>query len=150
MAALRYLLTAPDPADFKRLELPGIFSQAQKVVTDNYRFSRIDGDSFGFSYQVTLVRVGLGDTVNMSTANSNPTVGPNEQDRGVGRTFAVRSGARTLKQLAKTLYGDPNKWRQIYEMNKYTLEKFFNGQQLIYPMEAIAMTPLPIGMSITY
>ena len=53
----------------------------------------------------------------------------------VGKTYTVVKGD-SLSKIAKREYGDPSKWRQIYEANKDVIDNpdlIEPGQDLIIP-----------------
>lgn len=146
--ALRYLLTAPDPADYKRLELPGIFPQAQKVVMDSYEFQREESDPWGFTYTCTLVRVGLGGVVDLTAASTDPVPGQGKGESG--RTFTVSQTYRTLRAISAVVYGDANKWRNLYTLNKYTLEQWLREEHPQWSMQTLPLVVLPLGMVLSF
>jgi nucleoid-associated protein YgaU len=57
------------------------------------------------------------------------------ESREAPRTYEVRSGD-SLSKIAKRVYGNANKWRQIFEANTDTLkdpDKIYPGQVLVIP-----------------
>ena len=51
-------------------------------------------------------------------------------------TYTVKSGD-SLSKIAKHLYGDANKWHQIYEANKDKIK----NPDLIHPGEVLTLPP---------
>jgi len=73
--------------------------------------------------------------------SKDPTPDFSDVEGGSSSTAPAPAGARTytvekgdsLSKIAKQLYGDAHKWRQIYEANKQTIK----NPDLIYPGQVL-------------
>jgi hypothetical protein len=144
--ALKQMLVQVDPPDSKRLELPGILTQAQKVVADSWEFSRIEESKWDFQYTVTFRIIGV--TTSKSTPGS-PTAPTGPKGNPKGKTIhqmTVVQGIQTLRMASFQVYGNPDRWKEIYELNKLPLSKLF-------PNALISQMPtkvLPLGFKLKY
>jgi hypothetical protein len=144
--ALRQLLVQVDPPDGKRLELPGILTQAQRVVADSWEFSRAEESVWDFNYTVTF-RIVAVNTPSRVTPEPKVPTGPKGDPKGTTtQQFTVKKGAQTLRNVAYQVYGEADRWKEIYELNKALLNK-------LYPNALISTMPtkvLPLGMKLKY
>lgn len=148
MRALRQLCVQVDPPDGKRLEIPGIFNQAQKVVADTWRFNTvIQEDKWGIAYAVTFKIIGIKSPQTQIPSTPVAPTGPKGNPKGsTVHQFSVVKGIQTLRLVSNKVYGDPDRWKEIYEANKTTLSK-------LYPNALISSMPtkvLPLGTKLKY
>jgi hypothetical protein len=153
--ALYRFIRLPNPPDFKRLEIPGIFTQAQQVVAAEWSFTRVEGQPFDMNYNVTFIKVGTSKPLSAPTqsksANSNlnfsSTAAIPGDDRGTSSNiFVVKQGAQTLRSIASVIYGSPDFWQELYNLNKLILMEVFAN----VPSTMIATTLIPLGTEIRY
>lgn len=146
--ALKQLLVQVDPPDGKRLELPGILTQAQKVVADSWDFSRAEDSQWDFAYTVNFRIIGVGAAAK-GTSPISPAAptGPKGSTKGQSiHTATVVQGLQTLRMMSFQVYGDPDRWKELYTENKPALSK-------LYPSAQVASMPtklLPLGMKLKY
>lgn len=72
-----------------------------------------------------------------ASAPVTATPAPGAADQWTSRTYTVKSGD-TLSKISKEMYGDANKYHQIFEANKPMLsdpDKIYPGQVLRVPPE---------------
>lgn len=72
-----------------------------------------------------------------TTSATTATSAANDGDQWTSRTYTVKSGD-TLSKISKEMYGDANKYTQIFEANKPMLkdpDKIYPGQVLRVPPE---------------
>jgi hypothetical protein len=146
MRALRQLLMQADPPDSKRLELPGILMQAQKVVADTWEFSRVEESQWDFNYSVTLRVVGI-TTPSKTTPTAHTATGPKGNPKGASiHQFSVIRGIQTLRAVSYQIYGSADRWKDLYLLNKPELSKMF-------PSALISTMPtkvLPLGTKLKF
>ncbi len=130
MRGLIEVITSPIPQGYWILNLPAVvFPREQTVVVENYDYDHPEDDrNQSWNYSITMVRTGVGNTISDETSPvTTPPTGtpPSGDPKGVAdKTFTTRSGAETLRTIANIVYGDPNKWRVIYEKNKQLFDSF--------------------------
>lgn len=150
MKLCRNVIRAPDPPGHKRLELPGIYPTAQKVVVESYQFQRSrDDSSMSWEYTITFSLTGPGGSVDQPQAllSQAPTVGFPAAFRGSSaRSYTVKGLRRTLRTIAFEVYGDPNSWKKLFQLNEQTLDDYFSS----VPFAVVATTELPLGFKIQY
>lgn len=147
MRLLRNMCMAADPPDGKRLELPGIFTQAQKVVSDNYEFSRAENDPWGFTYMIVFRIIGVMATKHQTSASPAVPSGPKGNPKGTSvHTYTVIRNTETLRSVAFLVYGDADLWRNIYDLNKTVFSKLFPNAQI----SQMPTKLLPIGTKLQY
>lgn len=131
----------------KVLGLPGLFPRTQLVDVENYNFSHDPEDrTRSVSYQITFVRSGAGRPVPRSDLD-DPLENPIEDNPPKGdpiHIFRVRAGFRTLRNISAKVYGDPRKWRKLWNLNKVKLRK------LGFTLHSIQHKRLPLGTKIRY
>jgi hypothetical protein len=151
MTDLLAVIRADQPKLGKVLRLPHIvFPQEIYVAIADYDFDHPEDDrNNSWTYTVTFRRTGLGKYVPRPRSISSP-VNPHTR-RGAAkprgkssRIFTVHAGANTLRAVAQLVYGNPNRWADIYNLNKKTLKK------LNVPLHMIATKRLPLGMKLNY
>jgi nucleoid-associated protein YgaU len=72
------------------------------------------------------------DFSNVQSGSSSTAPSPAPASQSAGRTYTVVKGD-TLSKIAKSLYGDANKWRKIYEANTDILK----NPDLIHPGQVL-------------
>jgi hypothetical protein len=130
MNALRDILVKGTPKQGKILSLPGIFPKQQMVVVESYEFSHPEDErTDSIFYTITFIRVGVGKKVQRAKlAGPTPSshVVPHKKKkpkRPIGqRIFTIRDTARTLRTVAKVVYGNPDKWKYVYWKNRKRID----------------------------
>lgn len=150
MEDLLKVIRAPQPKPGKVLVLPRIvFSNEIVVAVDSYEFGHPEDDrSNSWTYSITLRRLSTGRVTNKVktvTAPVNPRTNKGQaKPRGKSsRVFTVHSGGNTLRAAAKLVYGNANRWREIYDKNTNVLKK-------IAPLYSIPTKRLPLGLKLYY
>ena len=133
-------------SNYKILRLPGIFPLEQYVTMESYDFTHEETDrTKSVLYTVTFLRAGVGKKVKRRKT-TNPPQNPKKQtNKGKpARVFVVREGVRTLRGVAQRLYHNPNRWDDIYEINRQALSK------MGIPYHQMPTRRLPLGMKLRY
>lgn len=150
MVALLDVLTAKTPDKGKILVLPDVFGSQQKVVVEDYEFNRDETDRTGsIAYSITFVRTGVGKKIKKpgkTSPPSNPKRNKKNKGKKSHRTFVVKENFRTLRAISKKVYGNADKWKKIYNMNKYALQVDARGQ--VIPANKIPTALLPLGLTL--
>ncbi len=106
------------------LYAPGVFNREQYVLPENWDFTHdADDRTHSIDYSITFVRIGEGQRVKDpkgTPAPRNPTSKTKPKGKP-GRIFTVKAGVRTLRGIAKAVYGDADKWQQIVALNRSQL-----------------------------
>jgi hypothetical protein len=127
------ILRSKPPKPGLILHVPGVFDMEQIVAAENWDFTHSPDDrTHSIDYSITFVRSGekkrqvdpLGAPPTPNPTISGPPKGKPE------RFFTVVEGARTLKQIAFTVYHDANKWKQIVALNQGQLAIFQRSNYL--------------------
>lgn len=143
------VVEADTPAAGKVLTLPAIIlPKNQLVMVENYNFEHMQDDrNDSWTYTITLRRTGVRGLVKKPKVINTP-VNPNSKkpkNKGKsGRVFTVRNGARTLRAVAKIVYKNDLRWREIYNKNQKALNK------LDTPLHELPIKTLPLGMKLEY
>lgn len=144
------IITAEQPPNGKLLSVPGVFLKAQRVAVADYEFDHNEDDrTDSFTYSVNFHFLGVGSKLKQAktisfTRGLLPVSGA-KPDRGKSeRVFIVRDGAGTLRAVAKIVYGNANRWREIYNKNSKVLNTL-NVQLHVLPTK-----PLPHGLRLKY
>jgi hypothetical protein len=115
------------------LYAPGVFEREQYVVAESWNFTHPeDNRDHSITYSITMLRTGEGQAVKDPRGTLAPP-NPSKHNRPKGRPtrfFTVVEGARTLKQIAFTVYHDSNKWTQLVQLNAGELAAFQRGNVL--------------------
>lgn len=149
MEDLMRVIRAPQPKPGKVLVLPRIvFSNELIVAVADYNFDHPEDDRTGsWTYTITFRRVATGrKTSSPRVARSpvNPNPGKKGKKRGRSeRVFTVHAGGNTLRAAAKLVYGNANRWQEIYNKNTKTLKKYG-------PLYSISTKRLPLGLKLEY
>lgn len=127
------ILRSKPPKPGLVLHVPGVFDTEQLVVAENWDFTHsADDRSHSIDYSITFVRTGEGkkqqDPLG-SPATPNPTIRKPPKGKP-SRLFTVVEGARTLKQIAFTVYKDSSKWTQIVALNEGSIASFQRSNYL--------------------
>jgi hypothetical protein len=146
------VLVAIQPPGGKELSIPGVFMRAQKVAVADYTFDHAEGDSTdSFAYTISFIHLGVGTKIpNVKTVKFSTPLNPKSStvkivERGKGqRVFTVRDNARSLRVIADIVYGDSNRWNDIYQKNSRQL------WAVAVPAHITPITPLPLGMKLNY
>lgn len=143
------IVTALQPKTGKILSVPGVFMRSQKVAVADYEFEHPQDDKTdSFNYTITFIYLGVGDKIaGVKTVTPKTSLNPKGttgKARGTTpRVFRVHTGARTLRAVAKIVYGDPNRWRLLWQKNGKVLSAL--GTQ-----EKLQTKILPLGLSLKY
>lgn len=148
------VITAVPPTGHWMLKMPANVLPARQwqVNIDSYDFTHAFDDRMdSWDYAITFIYVGTGPKLvgKKQTAKQplNP-VGttikvPKKKGKGA-RTFTIHSGARTLRAVAKLVYGNPERWPEIYNKNfKYLT-------MLNIPFNILPTKILPLGFPLKY
>lgn len=150
MQDLLKVLRAPQPANGKVLVLPRtVFSNELVVAVDSYSFEHPEDDrNSSWNYTVTLRRLSSGRKTNkvkvtQSPVNPRTNKGKAKPKGKSSRVFTIHSGGNTLRAAAKLVYGNADRWREIYDKNTSVLKK-------IAPLYSIPTKRLPLGLKLYY
>jgi hypothetical protein len=147
---LRAVLRAVDPPDHKRLELPGILTQAQKVIAESWEFTHDNEGRIGsFDYAITFRITGPGGSVDQPQLLSTQAqlIDPITVGRGdPARVFIVRDKRRTIRAIAFEVFGNPNLWRRLYDLNIRLLTDLLGD----LPLSQIPTVELPLGTKVEF
>ena len=114
----------------KKLNIPGS-DKVQVDVTDGK--ASVTGDGLT-QEQKEKIQVAVGNVAGISTVENNVSV----TDSAAEATYYTVKSGDTLSAISKQVYGDPNKYNQIFEANKPMLshpDKIYPGQVLIIPKQ---------------
>ncbi len=126
-ADLINVLTAVGP---KQLFLPGVFTRIQNVFCENYDFSHAaDDQTHSIDYILSFVRTTTGDKVDAGVISAFATGQPQTSsiDNQSGRTVVVTDGARTSRAISNLVYGTPDKWQVLLDLNKDLISLYNPG-----------------------
>lgn len=140
------IIVAEAPDDGKLLTLPGIYPKQQMVVVEEYDFSHAEDDrTDSWVYTLSFARTGVGRRIStVVTSPVNPTTSKASARGTTGRVFVTRTGARTARQISQLVYGTPDRWRDIYDLNT----SVFGANSI--ELYQVPTKPLPIGLSLHY
>lgn len=109
------------PKDNLVFYAPGVFEREQYVLAENWNFTHDPDDrTHSIAYTISLVKIGTGKKVadpHGKPAPPNPTVKVRPKGKPV-RIYTVKDGARTLRTIAKKVYGNQNKWHKLVTLNQ--------------------------------
>jgi hypothetical protein len=112
------------------LYAPGVFDREQYVLPENWDFTHTEDDrTHSIGYTITFVRIGEGRKVK-DPRGTPPPYNPGFRIKPKGkptRIFKMKDGVRTLRAMAKKVYGSANKWPQIVELNYGQLQAWDKG-----------------------
>lgn len=149
----RDLLMSVPPDKGMILYAEGAFGREAFVVPENWRFGHDPGQQSDESidYSITLVRTGSGKPLPDPTGTPPPPNPTGKQTpKAPPRTFAVRAGARTFKQIAAVVYGNPDRWTQLVDLNRNELNQLNEFQQTAIPPFMLPVHIWPIGTKFRY
>jgi hypothetical protein len=165
MQDLRSALRQIPPDDGFQLILPSSLTRDGDawrpllVFIENYRFTHEEGDRSGtIAYEVNFIQVGTANRRLKKPHTTAPPANPRDKKakpKGRGATstryFTVKAGYRTLRQIAKKVYGDADKWKKLYDLNKYAISSGAAwGLPKAIPASKIPTVELPIGFQVAY
>lgn len=144
------VITAVQPRTGKLLTVPGVFVKVQKVAVESYDFEHQEDDrTDSFTYTINFIEFGVGakvpkltEVISRISLNPKGTAAPEKGK--TQRVFIVHSGARTLRAVAKLVYGDANRWQDIYHKNGKVLNSL-NASPAKLPT-----TILTLGLKLKY
>jgi len=129
------------------LYAPGVFEREQYLLPENWSFNHTEDDrSHSIEYSITFVRIGDGKKVT-DPKGTPPPMNPRISTLKKGkptRTFTTKAGAQTLRAIAKIVYKDADKWKQIVGLNRSLITK--SGKS----MQALPLYRFPIGTKFRY
>lgn len=136
------------------LYAPGVFGREQFVLPENWNFEHSEDDrTHSIQYTITFVRISEGKKVKDPTGTAaprNPSYVTKKKPKGKSaRTFTVKEGARTLRQIAKQVYGDPDLWWNIVSLNQRQLAAWQTRDVGVAGF-ALPTHRFPIGTKFTY
>jgi hypothetical protein len=146
------VITAVSPKGYWILTLPsGVLpTKVQYVNIDSYDFDHpFDDRMDAWNYTISFIRIGVGKNVTKKKTVASPSnpIAKNKvvANKGVGtRTFTTHAGGNTLRAVAKLVYDNPDRWREIYNANIKALTA------LNIPMNILPTKPLPLGLKLKY
>lgn len=146
---LRQLIMQVTPPGGKILTLPNrVFIKQQLVIVENYDFSHsADDRTDSFDYTVSFLMVGIGKKVRSTKKTrppSNPQASKAKPKGKPTRVFTTKNGASTLRAVAKIVYGNAERWRDIYNKNLKLLKS------LNIPLHTLPTKTLPYGLKLHY
>lgn len=150
MRDLLEVITAVPPLGYWILVLPsGILIKEQQVVIESYNFAHPEDNRMDdWNYSIVLIKTGVGNKINnpkKTTSPVNPVGSKTNPPKGTGsRIFTTKNGANTLRAVAKIVYGNPARWREIYNKNT----KLLNS--LNVPIIDLQYKRLPYGLKLHY
>jgi len=122
-----------------------------QVFVADYSFNHQEGDRTGsIAYTINFIHVGTREKIDLPKPGRRPPP-PNPKGKKIKkshRTFTVKVGYRTLKTIAKKVYGDANKWHRIYDKNHYVIASgvAFGGLAQPPPPNKIPTTQMMLGL----
>src|SRR4029077_2186297 len=129
------------------LYAPGVFEREQYLLPENWNFNHTEDDrSHSIEYSITFVRIGDGKKVT-DPKGTPPPMNPRISKLKKGkptRTFTTKAGAQTLRAIAKIVYKDAGKWKQIVGLNRSLITK--TGKS----MQALPLYRFPLGTKFRY
>jgi len=149
MRELLAVIEAVVPLGYWILSMPAaIFTKEQQVVIENYNFDHVEDDrTDSWAYTISMLRTGVGAKKSKpKTTGSpvNPIGSTKKPPKGKAhRVFVTKSGGNTLRAIAKLVYGNPARWREIYSKN-------VNVLQGLAPLLELQYKRLPYGMKLHY
>lgn len=144
------VITAVSPRGYWTLTLPsGVLPTREQLVNiDSYDFDHPwDDRTDSWNYTVSFIRIGVGKGLKKKKIIASPTNPTSKRAKPKGtatRTFTIHAGARTLRAAAKLVYGNPDRWREIYNKNLTALNK------LGIPLNVLPTKNLPLGLKLKY
>ncbi|BCU54042.1 peptidoglycan-binding protein LysM [Enterobacter kobei] len=114
----------------KKTGVPGADKVSVKVENGK---AVVTGDGLT-QEQKEKIQVAVGNVAGISTVENNVSV----TDSAAEATYYTVKSGDTLSAISKQVYGDPNKYNQIFEANKPMLshpDKIYPGQVLIIPKQ---------------
>ena len=150
---MRGLLTVIEtvaPLGYWILAMPtSVFLKEQQVVIENYNFAHPEEDETGsWNYTISFIRTGIGakrKPPKTTGSPVNPIGSTKKPPKGKSnRTFTTKSGGNTLRAVAKLMYGNAERWREIYNKNKKVLNS------LNVPLAQLQYKRLPYGLKLNY
>jgi hypothetical protein len=134
--------------DGKVLTLPAIiFPTTQLVMVENYDFDHPEDErTQTWNYTVTMRFMRTGKRLKKDKFIKPPHKGGKKKPpKGKStRVFTVHAGANTLRYIAKIVYGNANRWHDLYSKN----EKKLNALRI--PLHNLPNYRLPLGMKLNY
>lgn len=122
MIECKNILTMPTSKPSLVLYAPGVFEREQYVLAENWSFSHTEDDrTHSIGYTITVVKIGEGG--NVLDIPGNPPL-PNPSNNKVkprgkpGRIYTVSASVRTLRGIAKAVYGNQSLWTKIVQLNQ--------------------------------
>lgn len=144
------VVTAVSGTGYWLLKLPaGVLpTKEQQVNIEAYDFDHPQDDRMdSWDYTITFILIGVGKKLKSKKVIASPTnpITKTGKDKGTGqRIFTIHAGARTLRAVAKLVYGNPERWREIYDKNTKVLNS------LGIPFNILPTKILPLGLKLHY
>lgn len=116
MNALRQVFEMDTPANGKILSLPGVMPDVQYVVGESIRFAHAEDERLmDIQYTASFVRKGHGASNNSRPSQPDQIPTGSEKGRGT-KKFQVNSSYRTLRGIARKVYGSEKRWTELYDI----------------------------------
>lgn len=140
------------------LYAPGVFEREQYILPESWNFTHDPADrSHSIDYTITLVRIGEGTKVPDKAGTPpppNPSITKRKPKGKPARIFIVKDNVRTLRAVAKAVYGDQSKWNKIVQLNQGQLASWQRGQGMNVanglPSYQLPTYRWPIGTKFSY
>jgi hypothetical protein len=127
------VLRSPSPDPGLVLFAPGVFEQEQYVLPETWNFDHAEDDrTHSITYSITFVRIGEGGKVSdKHGAPPPPNPGTKTKPKGKpSQIFTIKDGARTLRQVAASVYGNQDLWQRLVDLNAGQLADWQRGNAL--------------------
>lgn len=148
MRELLAVITAQVPLGYWILKLPyDTVAKEYYVVVENYDFThRAEDRNDSWEYSVNFIFTGVGAKLKVpkKTAPPNNPISSKKPKGKSNRVFTTKSGANTLRAIAKLVYGNANRWKEIYVKNQLKLST------LNVPLVQMQYKRLPYGWKLNY
>jgi hypothetical protein len=145
MVNLQGIYEADTPENGKILYLPGIFQRLQYVVGESANFKHNPEDrTQDINYSIVFIKVGLGKKIKQRS--NHPPPGRKQNKGKAQRYFVANNRYHTLRQIARKLWHNANRWTELYNKNP----KWFNNHQPPIPTHQIPDYRIPNGVRIRY
>jgi hypothetical protein len=136
------------------LYAPGVFNRQQYLLPESWDFEHAEDDrTHSITYSLTLVKTGEGVRVKDPVGTAAPP-NPGHRTKPKGkpsRYFIVNAKYRTLRAVAKKVYGNASKWDQLVALNQGQLNQFIvKGKKPGVTSHNMPYLRLPLGLKVRY
>ena len=150
MQDLIEVIMAETPPNGKLLTLPWqVYIKQHYVIVNDYSFSHpADTRTMDIEYTINFLDLGPGKKKTKVKVKAGSPVNPRSKkgkEKGKSsRVFITKDGGRTLGAVAKLVYGNSDRWNEIYTKNKKLISS------LKIPTHMLRTKVLPVGLHLTY